>query len=184
MIETAASLLQRQGYAATGWRQVVAESATPWGSQSHHFPGGKEELAVAALTKAGSDHERLLRRAFGSAHPADAIRMWAASAGDVLEATGWSDGCPIATVALERAHEAGPIGDACRGALGGWRTAIAAGLSDAGVAEERASRLATLVLASIEGGLLLARVERARGPLLEVGEEVAAMLEDAAPRVD
>lgn len=182
MIETAAQLLQRQGYAATGWRQVVADSGTPWGSQSHHFPGGKEELAAAALTKAGADYERLVRRAFASGHPADAVRTWAALAGDVLESTGWSDGCPIATVALERAHQGGLLGDACRDALGGWRDAIAVGLVDAGVGEERAARLATVVLASIEGGLLLARVQRDRSPLTAVGDDVALMLEAAIPR--
>ncbi len=184
MIETAASLFQRQGYAATGWRQVVAESETPWGSQSHHCPGGKDELAVAALTKAGADYERLVRRAFGSGHPADAIRMWAGLASEVLEATGWADGCPIATVALERAHEGGAVGDACRDALAGWRDAIAAGLVDAGADHDRAARLATVVLASIEGGLLLARVERSRSPLIDVGEEVAALLEAAVPGAD
>ncbi len=182
MVSTTASLLQRQGFAATGWRQVIAESGTPWGSQSHHFPGGKEELTVAALTKAGADYERLVRRAFGAQHPADAVRTWAAVAGDVLETTGWADGCPVATVALERAHDGGPIGEACRTVLASWRDAIATSLGDAGADPEEAARLATFVLASIEGGLLLARVERDRRPLLDVGEQLAHVLEATLPR--
>ena len=182
-MRTAAVLLQRQGYEATGWRQVVTESGTPWGSQSHHFPGGKQELAVSALTHSGVAYERLLRQAFDGAHPADAVRAWAAVAGDVLETSEWTDGCPIATVALERAHEGGPIGDACRTAFSGWRDAIAEGLETAGAEPDRATGLATLILASIEGALLLARAERDRRPLVEVGEQLALVLDAAIPRV-
>lgn len=182
MVSTAATLFQRQGIAATGWRQIVAESGTPWGSQSHHFPGGKEELAVAALTKAGADYERLVRHAFGSQHPADAVRTWVDVAGGVLEATGWTDGCPVATVALERAHDGGPIGETCRSVLASWRDAIAVGLGEAGADTEQSARVATLVLASIEGALLLARAERDRRPLVDVGEQLATMLEATLPR--
>lgn len=179
MVRTAAMLLQRQGFAATGWRQVVAESGTPWGTQSHHFPGGKEELAVAALGKSGADYERLVRDVFQRGTPADAIRAWTELAADVLESTGWTSGCPVATVALEQAHESDPIGEACVSAFAGWRDAIADGLVGAGVKSERAAALAVVVLASIEGALLLARAERDRGPLIVVGAELAALLESA-----
>src|SRR5687768_1615300 len=96
MLRTAATLFRRQGYAATGWRQVVAESETPWGSQAHHFPGGKPQLATEALARAGSSYERMLRAALADAHPADAIAAWAEVAAGQLEASGWADGCPIA----------------------------------------------------------------------------------------
>ena len=182
MVRTAATLFQRQGYAATGWRQVVAESETPWGSQSHHFPGGKEELAVAAVSAAGGDYERLVRSAFGAGHPGDAIAMWVELAGQVLEAAGWADGCPIATVTLERAHESDAIADACASAYSSWREAIGVGLVNAGLEPDRAERLATVVLASIEGGLLLARAERSTAPLRIVGEELAARFETEIPR--
>ncbi|MEM9135547.1 MAG: TetR/AcrR family transcriptional regulator [Actinomycetota bacterium] len=182
MVATAASLFQRQGYAATGWRQVVAESDTPWGSQSHHFPGGKEELAVEALTAAGADYERLVRQAFVDRHPADAIRLWTDLAGQVLEATDWADGCPIATVTLERAHEGGAIGGTCHHVFESWRRAIVEGLAAVEVDPARAQRLATLLLASIEGGLLLARAARSRRPLDDLGHELGDLLDTEIPR--
>ncbi len=182
MIRTAASLFQRQGYAATGWRQVIAESDTPWGSQSHHFPGGKEELAVEALTRSGSAYEGLVRQAFDGAHPADAIRAWASIAAEVLEASGWADGCPIATVALERSHESEALGTTCATAFAGWRRAIADGIEAAGADRDDAASLATLVLAAVEGALVLARAERDGGPLLTVGDQLAVHLEAQIPR--
>src|SRR6266702_119544 len=96
MIRATARLMRRQGYAATGWRQVVADSATPWGSQFHHFPGGKEQLA------------------------AEAVASWVELAAAELEASGWADGCPVATVALETAHTSAVLAGACRAALGSW----------------------------------------------------------------
>lgn len=173
MVATAASLFQRQGYAATGWRQVVAVSETPWGSQSHHFPGGKEELAADALRRAGASYERLVRQAFADGDPVQAITMWASLAATVLEASDWAEGCPVATVTLEMAHDSDDIGGTCREVFASWRTAIADGLVAAGIGGDRVDRLATFVLASIEGALLLARAERDGAPLLAVGEEMA-----------
>src|SRR4051794_11954353 len=125
MEKTAAQLLRRQGYAATSWRQVVAESGTPWGSQAHFFPEGKQQLAVAALRRSGASYQRLLQAVLADGHPADAIRTWARAAAGQLEASGWADGCPIATVALETAHESDELQVACADAFAGWRAVLA-----------------------------------------------------------
>ncbi len=176
MVRTASRLFQRQGYAATGWRQVVAESETPWGSQSHHFPGGKEQLAVDALARSGAGYERLLRGAFESGDPAAAVELWAAAAAHQLESTDWAEGCPVATVALEMAHDSLPIGDACADAFAAWRRAITDGLTDAGLAPDRAERTALVILSAFEGAMLLTRSQRSTEPLQVVGAELAEWL--------
>lgn len=182
MVNTAATLFQKQGYAATGWRQVIADSETPWGSQSHHFPDGKEELAVEAIERSGAIYAQLVRQVFASGHPADSMRSWSVLAGQVLEQSAWAEGCPVATVALELAHTCEPVGEACRDALRSWRAGIAAGLIAAGANASRADELAMVILASVEGALLLARVERSSDPLRLVGEDLASRLEVEFPR--
>ncbi|MEJ7584370.1 MAG: hypothetical protein WKF43_09865, partial [Acidimicrobiales bacterium] len=77
MLNGAARLFRRQGYAATAWRQLVAEGDAPWGSQAHHFPGGKEQLGAEALAAAGDRYRRMLVSALQSAHPADMVEGWA-----------------------------------------------------------------------------------------------------------
>jgi TetR/AcrR family transcriptional repressor of lmrAB and yxaGH operons len=181
MIRATARLMRRQGYAATGWRQVVADSATPWGSQSHHFPGGKEQLAAEAIALAGHRYEQLLRTALRGSHPAEAVASWVELAAAELEASGWADGCPVATVALETAHASDVLAQACQAALGSWQATIAEAIRERGIASADALRLATLVLAGIEGGLLLARAQRRSEPLRAVGDELTAVLRARIP---
>jgi TetR/AcrR family transcriptional regulator, lmrAB and yxaGH operons repressor len=181
MIRAAARLMRRQGYAATGWRQVVADSATPWGSQFHHFPGGKEQLAAEAVALAGRRYEQLLRAALHASHPAGAVASWVELAAAELEASGWADGCPVATVTLETAHASAVLAGACQAALGSWHAAITEAITARGIPGADALRLATLILAGIEGGLLLARAYRSAEPLRAVGDELTAILQARIP---
>lgn len=176
MIATAADLFRRQGYAATGWRQVVAESSTPWGSQAHHFPGGKEQLAVEAVDRAGEQYERALRSVLATAHPADAVAGWADLAATALEQSGWSTGCPIATIALETAHRSDTLAAASERAFTSWRAVLSRSLTEHGLPPEDAADLALLVLSSIEGALLLSRASRSQQPLRSVGGQLAELL--------
>lgn len=176
MLRTTAQLLRRQGYAATSWRQVVAEAGTPWGSQAHHFPGGKEQLAAEAVVMAGERYRRLLVDAFADVTPAEAVRRWAEAASRELEASGWADGCPVATVTLETAHDSDRLAEVCGAAFGGWQAELADAIERHGAPGDEATAQATLVLASIEGALILARAHRSSEPLRTVAAELAVHL--------
>jgi TetR/AcrR family transcriptional repressor of lmrAB and yxaGH operons len=93
-----------------------------------------------------------------------------------LEASGYRDGCPIATVALEAAASSEPIAREAVKAFDGWTGAIERWLRDAGTPSATARRRAVLVLAALEGALLLARAARDLAPLEEVREELRALL--------
>jgi TetR/AcrR family transcriptional repressor of lmrAB and yxaGH operons len=181
MVQAAGRLLRRQGYAATGWRQVVAESQAPWGSQAHHFPGGKEQLAVDALALAGSRYRELLAASLAETHPADMVVGWAAAAAGQLAASGWADGCPVATVALEKAHESVALGVACHDALQSWIVTIAEAVEARGLSAADAASIGTAVVAGIEGGLLLARAARSAEPLQTTAAELAGWLRTRVP---
>ena len=181
MLRAAGRLLQRQGYAATGWRQVVAEGDAPWGSQAHFFPGGKEQLAAEALAAEGERLRRDIAAALSQVHPADMIVGWAAMAARQLEAGDWADGCPIATAALERAHLSDALADACNGAFTGWVDAFADAIATRGVDRQEARALATTVVAGMEGALLLARAARDTAPLTTVAGELAPLLTERVP---
>lgn len=177
MVATAARLLQQRGYAATSWRQLVEEAGTPWGSTYHHFPGGKEELAVAAIELSSEQVARFIDRCFDhSEHPAQAIGAWFAGAAASLDKSGYRDGCPVATVALETVPESPSITAAVRTAFGLWSERVTERLTQAGVAQPRAQELATIILINLEGGLVIARVAGNAHPLELAGSEMERLL--------
>ena len=96
-----ARLLRDQGYTATGRAQVLAESGVSNGSLYHHFPGGMEELAEAALEAAGQAVADALSEALNGA-PNTAVgvtRFLDIAEGPVAGEP--CPGCPIAPTALE-----------------------------------------------------------------------------------
>src|ERR1017187_8508667 len=54
IVRAAATLCRRNGYAATGINEIVEVSGAPKGSLYHYFPGGKDEIAEAAVRFAGA----------------------------------------------------------------------------------------------------------------------------------
>ncbi|HEY3549261.1 MAG TPA: helix-turn-helix domain-containing protein, partial [Propionicimonas sp.] len=54
MVATTAELLARGGYGRASFGDVIERSGAPRGSIYHHFPGGKDELVLAALELAGA----------------------------------------------------------------------------------------------------------------------------------
>jgi TetR/AcrR family transcriptional repressor of lmrAB and yxaGH operons len=176
-VSSTAKLLRRQGYAATGLNEIVARSGAPRGSLYFHFPGGKQELALAAMEHSGEQ----LRGAIAAtmASPGGAARtvgglIDALAAG--LEASGYRDGCPIATVTLETAAGSEPVRLTAERVFSSWLSELESALVAEGAEPEAARRRAMLVLAAAEGGLLLARAQRDTAPLTAVRDELQTLL--------
>lgn len=169
-------LLRRQGYAATGLNEIVASSGAPKGSLYFHFPGGKEELAVAAMGLAGDQLRAAIEAIVDSSEDLGAALVAlvdALAAG--LEASDFQDGCPIATITLEAANGSQDVRDAAASAFGSWLAPLERRLVADGLGDVEAERRALLVLAAIEGALILARARRDLTPLAAVRDELVAL---------
>jgi len=172
-----ATLLQRQGYHATGLAEIVAASGAPRGSLYFYFPGGKEALACAALEAAGAAwRTRIEALIAGAPDLGSAVVAVCDELGRELEASGYTHGCPLATVALEAAGTSEAVRATVAAHYDGWIDALAAHLVSHGVPAAVAPRFARFALAAIEGALMLAKVARSRAPLTEAGETLRAMM--------
>ncbi|MBX3188647.1 MAG: TetR/AcrR family transcriptional regulator [Labilithrix sp.] len=177
MIEATGELLQKQGYAGTGLAEILAVSGAPRGSLYFHFPGGKEELACAALRASGESWKRRIEALTDAVDdPLEALDAVCKMLGDELEASGWEIGCPIATVALEAAAGSEAIRETCADHFAGWEALVVDRLVARGMAHALATTVATLTVAAIEGALMLARVHRSRAPLDRVARALRAQL--------
>ncbi|MFE6687560.1 TetR/AcrR family transcriptional regulator [Streptomyces sp. NPDC057743] len=182
MLESAAELFHAQGYHATGLNQVVTTSGSPKGSLYFHFPGGKEQLAAEALRMSGGQLCEVLREMTAQAPDAasgiDAVVEGLIGA---LTGSGFHRGCPLAAVALDAAADSEQIRQACAEGYDSWRELIADFLGNQGLAADRADALATVVLASVEGGLLLAKASHDTVPLRAVADHLRATIERELP---
>ncbi len=182
ILDAAADLLQRHGYHGTGLNEIIRESGAPRGSLYFHFPGGKEQLAAEALAKAG---EAIATATASAIHPDDdagnSVRRLAALAAETLQASTFERGCPIATATLDIAAASELIRQSCEASYERWLGAIKDRLCDGGWSEEEARGKAILILASLQGALILARAFSSTEPVRMVGEELAQALECRPP---
>jgi TetR/AcrR family transcriptional repressor of lmrAB and yxaGH operons len=180
LVQTMARLLREQGYTATSRAQVLAESGVSNGSLYHHFPGGMEELAEAALEASGA----VVADALGDA--LDAARNTGEGVVRFLDIA-WGAGkqcagCPIAPTALESPIISPRLRVVAARCFNEQEALIAARLRADGWPDRSASETASVALALIEGALLRGRVSGQRTHLAHAKRAVLALL--AAPPVD
>lgn len=177
LVDATAALLQRQGFHATGMADVVAESGGPRGSLYFYFPGGKEELACAALSSAGTRLRERLEEALAAARSGpEVVEVTLRVLAEDLVASDYARGSPLATVALEASSTSEPVRRTIAEHYDGWRQVIAERLVAVGGPTEAAWTWATFVLSVIEGALLLAKVERSPRPLHQARELLGAVV--------
>lgn len=177
LVRTAEALFGAQGYAGSGLKQLTDSAGAPWGSLYHFFPGGKAELGAATLAFAGEKYGEAWRRAFArTPDPAEAVwRMFEGQA-RVLAGGGWRAGCPVAATTLDMAGLDAALRAACAEAFATWLAIIAEALEAHGLPPSRAGALAHLVLATLEGAMILARASGDPAPLLDAGAAVRDVL--------
>jgi TetR/AcrR family transcriptional regulator, lmrAB and yxaGH operons repressor len=177
MLDASADLFRRQGYSRTGLKEIVAEGGAPIGSLYHFFPGGKHQLGTEALTRSGERYEKLIESVFERTRSASgAAKAWFEMAADVLERTGFTDGCPIATVALEVANTDEELRLVCAAIFDSWQETVAERLVAEGHRPREAAALAGFALAALEGAFVLSRTSHDAGPVRATGKVVADVL--------
>ncbi|WP_409494341.1 TetR/AcrR family transcriptional regulator [Amycolatopsis sp. cmx-11-12] len=182
LVRTTSRLMQRQGYQATGVKQITREAGVSHGSMYHFFPGGKDELAVAAVRHAEAEFAEMLETALAALpDPADAIELVTARLGEYLQRSEWTDGCPITATALETAGRVPEIEKAVSAAFSTWRELVAVKLIGAGFAEGSAVDLAWTVINTLEGAELAAQVERSIEPLRLAGRHLRLLVDACRP---
>ena len=188
MVRSAAQLIRRKGVSGTGMREIVTEADAPRGSLQHYFPGGKEEIVSDALLWAGDVMARQVRRGLSelksrtpSALLASIVDSWRR---ELTEAQ-FSAGCPLVAAAADTAATSEQLRQVLRRAFDGWLQPLSEGLVDLGVPPERADDLAVVVIAALEGAIILARIRRDLTPLdaliRELGPLLDAVARPAAP---
>jgi TetR/AcrR family transcriptional repressor of lmrAB and yxaGH operons len=172
ILEAAARLFEKQGYHATGLNEIIRESGSPKGSLYYYFPEGKEQIgAETALWSAAQMSERIRFGLSQAENPAEAVRLLTLGIAGAIEQSGFAAGGPLMMLAAESAVRSERLNTACREAYGQMQAVFSEKLS--GNVE-----LAEFILATLEGAILLSRVQHSGEPLRRAGEHLYSYIKE------
>jgi len=165
-LSAAVKLFSQRGYHGTVLQDILDAGGAPRGSLYFHFPKGKEQIGEAAV-QLGTDGVRqfITDAAQTSGNVQAFLVKLARGMAASLERSGYREGCPVATTALETAAQSDVLGRAARTAFQTWEQEIKRALISFGMTANQADRTATAVLSQLEGALLLARTYRSLEPM-------------------
>lgn len=171
LVDAALTLFRRQGISGTGVEQICREAGVSKGVFAHHFPDGKQALVAACLDRNGGDFAALLDRAVAGSDSTAAglVQTLFGRYAELMRKYGTDVGCPMAAAAVDTRSGAAGAGSPAAAAVDRWRTEVI----------DRHAGLAghdELVLATLEGALVLARATGDPGALERVGDRLAELL--------
>jgi TetR/AcrR family transcriptional repressor of lmrAB and yxaGH operons len=179
LVRSAATLLRERGIHGTGLREVVAHSGGPRGSLGRFFPDGKTQLVTEAIDVALVDLFDDLERTLSEAETfPEAISVIVIPWRRLLVDYDFALGCPLAATICDAADN-----DILRThvseLLARWRAPVADTYTTFGAPHAEAQTHATVLMAALEGALMLARAQRNIEPLDTVERFFASRAPDA-----
>jgi AcrR family transcriptional regulator len=165
MVKSAATLIRERGIHGTGLREVVAHSGGPRGSLGRFFPGGKTQLVTEAIDIALVDLLDGVERTLSEAETfPEAISVIVSPWRRLLVDHDFALGCPLAATICDAADN-DTLRTHVSELLARWRAPVAEAYTRFGAPQPEAEVHATVLLAALEGALILARAQRDIEPL-------------------
>jgi TetR/AcrR family transcriptional repressor of lmrAB and yxaGH operons len=144
----------------------------------HHFPNGKEQIAIEAVNTIRSDVLTLMRQLESRGlSTADAVRALAKGMAQWLKISAWREGTMLASTTVGSVPNLPNLHAAIKAAFAEWREHIALRLIDEGWSKAAATGMAQTLLAGIEGAMILARIDQDERVVLKVAETLAKLIE-------
>jgi TetR/AcrR family transcriptional repressor of lmrAB and yxaGH operons len=181
-IRAAAKMFRQRGYHGTGLQDILKAAGSPRGSLYFHFPGGKEEIGIAAIAFYAEAVRGMMASAAKASKTAEGfLALVVQNTAADLRRNDYKEGCPIAAVALDTSGQSEALCAAARKAFQTWELEIKSGLERFDMNGKDAESIATAVLSQLEGALLLARTYRSLEPFRRAESAVRSMV-NGSPR--
>ncbi|WP_424160371.1 TetR/AcrR family transcriptional regulator [Bacillus amyloliquefaciens] len=173
IIQASAYLFQIQGYHATGLNQIIKESGAPRGSVYHHFPNGKEELAIEAIKHTGRCVEKQIQNSMTQfADPVEAIQHFIHRTAEQFNNPQSIEGVPVGLLASETALINETLRCTCVEVFKQWTGVFAEKFLQHGFEREEAEKLGMTINSMIEGGIMFSLAHKNKEPLLLISKQV------------
>ncbi len=179
IIETATALFQQKGFKSVGLNEILKVCKITKGSLYHHFPNGKEELLIACLRSMNEAITDDMERIF-SQHSTtlDATRALVAVLMDRFEKEGTITGYTFTSIVREMESLSEPVRNASNLLYRAILRICSDKLVEDGVSEENAYSTALMIVAAIEGGIVLCLAKNDTIPLQTVSQFLPNILKE------
>lgn len=179
----AAELFNVRGVAGTSMADLMAATGLEKGGIYNHFPS-KEALALAGFDHAAA----VLARRFDpvwESRGIETLRAFVATFRSHVERPPLPGGCPVLNTAIESDDTNPALRARAQAVVDGWRARLAAAVGEAQARGEirpgvDAEALATILIATLEGGLMLTKLAGDRIHLDRAAAHLLAHLDAVA----
>jgi TetR/AcrR family transcriptional repressor of lmrAB and yxaGH operons len=177
ILSAAKHLFQQRGYYAIGTAEILATAKAPKGSMYHHFPEGKEQVAIEAVRTMAKDIVAEMEKLEAAGlSVAETIRTLAKGMAQWLKKSGWHEGTMLASTTVGSVPDLPKLHAAIKAAFAEWRRHIVKSLAKAGWTKPSATTMAQTIIASIEGAMILARIEQDERIVINVADTLAMLV--------
>lgn len=168
LLRTAAVLFRQKGYHGVGVSEILSASGVPKGSLYHHFPDGKQDLALSAADWTKEGMLNLVDESFaGATSFRDGATTLCHKIAKYFDISGKWDGCPVSSILND-----GPGNQMFRAkiseALESWIARIASHGERLGEPADTARTKAEMLMIGIQGTWALARARASSDELRQL----------------
>lgn len=167
----ATRLVNQKGFEATSINDLVEATGLKKGCLYFHF-SGKDELSLAILERAKSDFDAFLESALSGKTPGESIAHLLFTFLEFNKSRDFKGGCIFANTALEMGDKDERLSKYVQDVFEEWVGRLERVVKEAQVAGQLRKDLSAAVMArhivmALEGGIMLARLEKSERPLKE-----------------
>jgi TetR/AcrR family transcriptional regulator, transcriptional repressor for nem operon len=180
IIRQAAPLFNQRGYEGSSMQEIMAATELEKGGIYRHF-SSKQELAAQAFDYAWAEAIKVRRHDLESVeNSVDKLKKFICN---FVERRGSvPGGCPLLNTATDNDDGNAVLRARARKALQGWQSFLGSIVAD-GIRKEEIrpdvpkARLANVIIASLEGAIMISRLEQSAGPLRDAQSHLENYLE-------
>ena len=176
LIDAAVELFRARGYEGVGVAELLEKSGVPRGSLYFHFPGGKEEIGVEAVSRVGEN----VKSQFRALHETGCDMAYYIDQVFKTTAKGIKDrdykcSCPIAAIAAGMGDANPKLNETVRAVFAGWEKEMAEAARSRGMTPKNATSFASAMLASIEGAMVVSKAQGSVAPHINSARAMKAL---------
>jgi len=180
VLEEAARVFHRKGFLTTTVNDLLEVTGTTKGNLYFHF-SGKEDVGLEVLRRAKENFRRFLCDSLQGESPGAQLENFFVQVLKRNRDKGFIGGCMFGNTALEASDNAPAFVEVVSEVFAEWIGLLEEPLTAAQAGGQIRSdlpafQLAEMIVASIEGGIMQSRLQKAEGPLLRTLDSLRVLL--------